>query len=295
MTVHAIAFTQRGQSLEGALGIPVDRGVPVMKWTQEHFDTADALIYIGAAAIAVRAIAPHIKDKTTDPAVLAIDEAGKYVIPLLSGHIGGANALAVEIAKKIGAEAVITTASDIRGLPAIDVWATQNDCAIENPEAIKAFSARVLAGRSVGTAITERSIVPPFAVTLFLRPRTLVLGAGCKKGIDKYCFEKCALDFLKTNGLSLLSLKALATIDIKKDEAAFRYFCDKYALPLMTYDALTLRALPGTFAHSDFVEKTVGVGNVCERAAVCASNGRLLVGKTKYEGLTLALAGDENT
>ena len=100
------------------------------------------------------------------------------------------------------------------------------------------------------------------------------------------------MDFLRSCGVSLLSVKALASIDRKKDEGAFRYFCDKYRLPLMTYSAEELKAVPGVFAHSDFVEKTVGVGNVCERAAVLASGGVLLTGKTVMEGMTFALAGD---
>ena len=294
MKLCAIAFTERGQRWSQVLGIPVERGVPVMQWTKEHFYEADALLYIAATGIAVRAIAPYLKDKTTDPAVLVMDEAGKHVISLLSGHIGGANALSEKIASLTGAQAVITTATDVRGLTAIDSWAVENDMAIENPSAIKAVSSHLLAGKRVGVAITERDIKPPFDVTLFLRPRTLVLGAGCKKGVDAQAFEQNALAFLRENGLSLLSVKALASIDLKKDEAAFGCFCEKYRLPLLTYDAAQLKDVPGVFSHSDFVEKTVGVGNVCERAAVRASGGRLLVGKTVFEGMTFALAGDEN-
>ena len=295
MILRAIAFTDKGQSWSETLGIPVDRGVPVMKWAKAHFDEADALLFIGAAGIAVRAIAPLVKSKTTDPAVVVMDEMGRHVIPLLSGHIGGANALAEQIAALTGAEAVVTTATDVRGVPAIDTWAVAGDMAIENPAAIKAVSARALAGKTVGVAITERNIKPPFDVTLFLRPRTLALGAGCRKGVDADTFEQNALEFLRVNGMSLLSVKALASIDIKKEEPAFIRFCEKYRLPLTTYSAEELKAVSGAFAHSDYVEKTVGVGNVCERAAVKASDGRLLVGKTIFEGMTFALAGDENT
>lgn len=294
MNLRAIAFTEKGQSWEKALGVPIDRGIPVMEWTKTHFQEADALLYIGAAGIAVRAIAPFVRDKTVDPAVVVMDEAGRHVIPLLSGHIGGANALAEKIALLTGAEAVITTATDVRGVPAIDSWAVHQDMAIENPSAIKAVSSQALAGKSVGVAITERDIQPPFDVTLFLRPRTLVLGAGCKKDVDAEAFETNALSFLRMNGVSLLSVKALASIEIKKEERAFKHFCDKYRLPLLTYDAATLKAVPGVFAHSDYVEKTVGVGNVCERAAVRASGGALLVGKTIFEGMTFALAGDQD-
>ena len=81
---------------------------------------------------------------------------------------------------------------------------------------------------------------------------------------------------------------------MKKDEAALNRFCEKYHLPLLTYSADALRAVPGIFAHSDFVEKTVGVGNVCERAAVLASGGALLMGKTAWAGITFALAGEKD-
>lgn len=295
MTLRAIAFTEKGQAWAGVLGVPVERGVPVREWTKAHFDEADALLFIGACGIAVRAIAPHIGDKATDPAVVVMDEAGRHVIPLLSGHIGGANALAVKIAALTGAEPVITTATDVRGVPAIDSWAVDNDCAIENPAAIKAVSSAALAGRPVGVAITERQLKPPFPVTLFLRPRTLCLGVGCKKGIDSGAFEKAALAFLNGCKVSLLSVKAVATIDIKKDEGAINAFCEKYHLQLLTYDAPALRAVEGTFSHSDFVEKTAGVGNVCERAAVKASGGVLLMGKTAAEGMAFALAGEKET
>ena len=295
MILSAIAFTEKGQAWSEVLGVPVDRGVPVREWTRAHFDEADALLFIGACGIAVRAIAPYVKDKTTDPAVVVMDEMGRHVIPLLSGHIGGANALAEKIAALTGAQPAVTTATDVRGVPAVDSWAVANDCAIENPAEIKAVSSAALAGRPVGVAITEREIEPPFPVTLFLRPRTLYLGVGCKRGVDGEAFEKEALAFLRACGVSLLSVKAVATIDVKKDEGAINAFCEKYRLPLLAYDAAALRAVEGTFSHSDFVEKTVGVGNVCERAAVRASGGVLLMGKTAAAGMTFALAGERET
>jgi cobalt-precorrin 5A hydrolase len=295
MILRTTAFTDRGAAWGEKLGVPVERPESAMDWAAATFKTSDALLFIGAAGIAVRAIAPHVKSKLSDPAVLVMDELGRHVIPILSGHVGGANELAREIAERTGAEAVITTATDLNGLPAIDTWAVKNGCAIENPEAVRAVSSALLSGRPVGVMITERLLTPPFPVTLTLRPRTLTLGAGCRKGVDPGRFEECALDFLKRCGVSLLSLKALATIDQKAEEPAFQTFCEKYRLPLYTCGAERLKAVPGRFAHSDYVEETVGVDNVCERAAVRASGGRLLMGKTKYEGVTLALAGEENT
>ena len=294
MIIRGIAFTEKGRQWGGVLGFPVDRGVPVMQWAREYFDSCDALLFIGACGIAVRAVAPLLKDKTTDPAVVVMDEEARHVIPLLSGHIGGANALAREIALKTGAETVLTTATDLRGMTAADTWAAEHGCAIENPAAIRAVSAFQLAGGQPGVAITEREIAPPFPVTLYLRPRTLTLGAGCRRDTDPEAFEAKARAFLKECGVSLLSVKALATIDVKREEKAFLRFCEKYRFPLRAYSAQELKAVPGCFSHSDFVEKTVGVDNVCERAAA-AEGGRLLTGKTVMDGVTFALAGDENT
>ena len=195
--MRAAAFSQRGLAWSERLGVEVERPESVMRWAAEAFGSSDALLFIGAVGIAVRAIAPLLRSKTVDPAVVVMDELGRHVIPILSGHIGGANELALEIARRTGAQPVITTATDINGVPAIDVWAKKHDCAIENPQAIKAVSSAVLSGGQVGVMITERDIKPPFEVTLKLRPRTLVLGAGCRRGTDAAAFERAALDFLK--------------------------------------------------------------------------------------------------
>lgn len=293
MKLDAIAFSAKGQAWGDVLGIEVTRGVPVMQWAREHFDQADALLFIGACGIAVRAIAPLCRSKTTDPAVLVMDEAGRFIIPLLSGHIGGANELSLALAEKTGATPVVTTATDVRGIPAIDTWAVRNDCAIENPRAIQPVSSALLDGKSVGVMITERTLTPPYPVTLTLRPRTLVIGVGCKRGTPEAHIEACITQFLRDNGLSLLSVRALASLDRKADEPGLISFCEKYRFPFLTYPADALMALPGVFSRSEFVLKTTGVDCVCERAAVMASGHGLLVGKTTFEGVTLALSGDE--
>lgn len=121
-------------------------------WTAAAFSDSDALIFVGACGIAVRAIAPRIRDKTVDPAVVVVDEKGKYSIPLLSGHLGGANDLALEIAGIIGAEPVITTATDLNHRFAVDMWAKENRLQIEDMWLAKEVSAAVLRGETVGVA-----------------------------------------------------------------------------------------------------------------------------------------------
>lgn len=119
-------------------------------WTGRQFETADAIIFIGACGIAVRSIAPFVASKKTDPAVLVIDECGRFVISLLSGHLGGANELTDETAKILGAIPVITTATDLHHLFAVDVFAKKNNCAIRSMKAAKEVSAALLAGEPVG-------------------------------------------------------------------------------------------------------------------------------------------------
>ena len=119
------------------------------EFTSLAFAEADHIIYIGAAGIAVRAVAPHIKSKDTDPGVIVVDEKAAYVIPILSGHIGGANALALDLARELGAQAVITTATDVNGVIAIDSWATENCMKIDRIGNIKHISSAVLENRRI--------------------------------------------------------------------------------------------------------------------------------------------------
>ena len=115
-------------------------------WTGHHFKTDDGLVFVGACGIAVRSIAPYVVSKKSDPAVLVVDECGKFVISLLSGHLGGANALALKTAEILGAEPVVTTATDLHDRFAVDVFAKNNHCAIFNMKAAKEVSAAILAG-----------------------------------------------------------------------------------------------------------------------------------------------------
>lgn len=301
------AFTRAGAELAarlaGALGarafVPGRCLVPgteplegtVGEWAGHWFSRAEALVFVCACGIAVRAIAPHVRSKGEDPAVLVLDERGRHVIPILSGHIGGANALARRVAGLTGGEAAVTTATDVNGLVAVDEWAVENGCVIENLEAVKHVSAAVLEGRPVGVAVTDRLQPAPWPVTLWLRPRRLVLGAGCKRGADPEAMAAAAADFLEGAGVSPLSLCAVASIDLKKDEKALVALAERYGVPFATFGADALRAVPGRFSASERVREATGVDNVCERAAVLAAeNGVLLRSKTLYPGMTFALA-----
>ena len=308
MNTVIAAFTNKGIALASRLAEHLDArvfvpqrlaidGVCVIspsltEWAGSVFHEVSALIFVGACGIAVRAVAPHVDSKLSDPAVIVIDEAGKFVIPILSGHIGGANALARKIADVLHAQAVITTATDINNLPAVDEWAVKNDCIIENPEAIKHVSSSLLECDSVGVAVTDENMPVPFPVTLWLRPRVLILGAGCNRGVSPEEFESCALDFLRGAGVSVLSLKAIASINLKKDEPALVRFAERHKIQFMTFTASELQAVQGKFSASALVRHFTGTDNVCERSAVLAAGKGAVLMRSKcvYDGVTFALA-----
>lgn len=313
-----LAFTAKGEALAHRLAeaLPgsVSRcggDVTLKGWTAEHFAQDEALIFVGAVGIAVRAIAPHCRSKAADPAVVAVDEGGNFAVPLLSGHLGGANALARALAKACGAVPVITTATDVNGLFAVDLWAKAQNCAVLEPERIKRASGALLAGQTVrywspwpvagetpaGVKKADAPEAADFALTLtpqgealHLVPRIGVLGVGCRRGTTAQQLEEAFAAFCAASGLSPAAVCAAASIDLKKDEPGLAEFCKVHGWPITFYPADELRAVPGQFTPSAFVASVTGVDNVCERSAVKASGGMLLLPKTAGGGVTLALA-----
>ena len=258
-------------------------------WTEKYFHKVKAMIFIGACGIAVRSISKFLKSKLDDPAVIVIDELGKFVIPILSGHVGGSNELSRKISEYINAVPVITTATDVNNLIAVDEWAVKNNCVIENPEKIKLISSAVLEHKEIGVAVTEQNQITPFPVTLFLRPKNLILGAGCNRGVDTDEFENAAEKFLESSGVSILSLKALTSIDIKSNEPALINFAKNYNIEFITFSAKELAKVKGNFTRSETVLRITGVDNVCERA--CMKIGTVLLrSKCIFGGITFALA-----
>ncbi len=334
--------------------------------TAEWFGKADALIYFTAAGIAVRCIAPFARDKFRDPAVLVLDENGKYVISLMSGHAGGANRLSLVLAEVIGARPVITTATDGRGLFAVDVFAAENGLQISDRTAAKKISARILAGEtpriyfekeycpadngcwrkdlfsnssvrgipSAGVRETPQSedemdrygqgiqrtadrgeadIIVSWRRSpqdregaLYLIPRAVTLGIGCRRGISEEAVQKAVRQILEDAGVFRQAVSGIASIDLKKEEQGLLAFAGNLGLPLIFYKAEELNAVPGIYTGSDFVRNVTGVDCVCERSAVLLAadlaaagdrnmphdGGRavLLVKKQSLEGVTTALA-----
>lgn len=329
MTVSAIAFSDKGETLGKRIAGAADWSAPkegggfsltrcasggLAAWTEEAWASSDALIFIGSCGIAVRAIAPFVKKKTEDPAVVVIDELGTYSIPVLSGHLGGANELAVRLARLIGAIPVVTTATDINGLFAADDWARSQGLAVANPGKIKFVSSRILAGEKLKVKslyeikgqmpecleyaetgydilISHRSRGSEQALRLV--PRIVTLGVGCHRNIELSALETAFEAVLSKSGCHRLSVFQAASLDLKKDEPALIEFCKNHGFPFRTYTAAELLAVPGEYTGSDFVKKITGVDNVCERAAVLASGGRLINKKEAGNGVTMALAISE--
>lgn len=157
------AFTDRGRSLAERIGRLLGPDAEVLwyekdlkNWCAGCFAQAEGILFIGACGIAVRTIAPFLKSKTTDPAVLVLDEKGQFVISLLSGHLGGANEFACEVAELIGAMPVITTASDVNGKTAVDVLAKKNNLAIGSMTAAKKMAAAIVRGEQIGVYCSGR-------------------------------------------------------------------------------------------------------------------------------------------
>lgn len=319
-----LSFSARGTETAARVAAALDgdwtvrrcapKGGDLMALTARLFAESDALVFVGACGIAVRAVAPNLRGKAQDPAVLVVDERGRFVIALLSGHIGGANALARRVAAALGATPVITTATDVSGRFAADEWAARNGLCVADMDAARRFSAAILerdlpltsdfsvegalpaglvwgdAG-DCGLAITFRD-ARPFGVTLPLVPRVVHVGVGCKRGAGAEAIGAAVRAALSGAGVRREAVAGVASIDVKRDEPGLIAWAEAEGLPLRFYGSHELEGVEGTFAASEFVKQTVGVDNVCERAALldAGDGARLIVKKTCQGGVTVAAA-----
>lgn len=296
-------------------------------WACERFQDSEGILFVGACGIAVRAIAPYIRDKKTDPAVLVVDPAANFVIPLLSGHLGGANELSEFLAGRLAdtgvpAVPVITTATDVGKKFAVDVFAKRHGLIIDDMRLAKEISAAVLSGEAVGffndfsskepapkglsgdrlcrrniriTIWKKRDSGPAERSFLRLIPRCVALGIGCRRGTTKEHLAEVLDTAVGEQNLDLRSVCAFASIDLKSGEAGICQLAKEMGLPFLTYTTKELEAVPGIYTDSEFVRRTTGVGNVCERAAMAAclevsGSARLLIKKYASDGVTVAAA-----
>jgi cobalt-precorrin 5A hydrolase len=290
---------------------------------REAFQTGENLVCVMAAGIVVRGIAPHLRGKDVDPAVVVVDEAGQFAVSLLSGHLGGANELARQVAQILQAAPVITTASDVQGLPALDLAAARAGLTIDNPEAAAQVQMALLSGLSLRLVDPDGYLADLLAEYpqrfiaenhldkalgrgwpgvyvgfrertwpkhwLVLRPRNLVLGMGCHLGTPAAEILEFIKDIFKKERLSLASLKALATIEAKKDEPGLREAAASLGVEFIWFSKEELQAVKAPHP-SPQVERLMGVDSVSEAAALRAGGGELLLPKTKGANATLAVA-----
>jgi len=288
------------------------------------FRNACPLICIMAAGIVVRHVAPLLRGKDRDPAVVVMDEAGRFAISLLSGHLGGANDLARSLAALLGATPVITTATDVQGLPALDALAARLGWGLENLPAVKDIHLALLKGQKVrlvdpggclgrelpgqedyfqsqpespetlarpGPAVYVGCREYPWPPGwLRLRPRNLAAGVGCNKGTPAAEILALMTDVFARFRLSLRSLHCLATIAAKKSEPGLVAAAQHLGVTLVWYTAEELQEVPVP-NPSAMVQRHMGVASVCEAAALKAAGGKtLLIPKQKTPNVTLAVA-----
>lgn len=263
----------------------------------EIFKNYELIIFVSAVGIAVRKIAPFIDSKLTDPAVLVIDELHRFVIPILSGHIGGANDFADTIAREINAIPVITTATDINGYKAIDTIAADNGMVINNSKSIKKINAKILSNDEISILHDEKvdviissDLEDEKRAELHIYNKRIVVGVGCRKDTDEDVFESTLNDVLSEYKLTPLDILKIASIDLKKDEKAIINYAKKYKTKFVSFSASELNEVEGEFDESEFVKGVTGVSNVSERAAVLASGkGEFLLKRIAKNGVTISL------
>ncbi len=288
MKLAIISFTERGSRLNAQIGQALSLkgydckcfgiekyagkydlstyNCSLKEWCGQMFEKKDGILFISATGIAVRTIAPYVSDKTKDPAIVVMDEKGVFAISLMSGHLGGANELTGLLSNLTGAIPVITTATDVNGRFAVDVFAKKNRMKISDMKYAKAISADVLDEKQVGFysdypvlgAIPEELSVwkqeevfegvngicvtldekkQYYKQTLLLIPQILTIGVGCKKNTPCEVIERRILEELEKLSLSPLGIRQLASIDLKAEEQGILSFADKYQVPFYTYTA----------------------------------------------------------
>jgi cobalamin biosynthesis protein CbiG len=291
---------------------------------EDKWNNTGKIICIMAAGIVVRSAASLLKDKKTDPAVVVMDEKGEYAISLLSGHIGGANALARRIAEYLDAQAVITTASDVQGKIALDLWAEEENLYVEDREKLKRLSSKIVNGQTIKVcsehAMGVEHIPEEFEMVetpdraemiitdrllsedaLILRPRTLFVGIGCNRGTAMEEIREAVDAAFQKERLSPCSINRVASIDIKKDEQGLLDFARGNGLKIEFFskDELNRTALSHNMTESETVRAATGAVAVAEPAAILASErlirkSVLVMPKLKRGNVTLAIAKAES-
>lgn len=290
------------------------------------FNQYQSILFIMATGIVVRTIAPYIVNKFSDPAILVTDEKGRNVISLLSGHMGGANELTNNISNLIGANPVITTATDVNQKSSLDMIAKGLNAYIDDfRENVKDVNAMLVNNQDVGIYIDGDYIVDTRGFKIlnslneangfekvviisnknsidninlktldkdkFIKviPKDSVLGLGCRRDTDSNLLKESFVDFFDNNNIDIKSLKVIGSIDVKKDEKAIIDLSNDLDVEFKTFSKEDISKVDYLFDKSEFVKKNVGVYCVAEPVAHILSNGNLIIEKHKYKGITFSI------
>ncbi len=330
-----LAVPEKFAGVEGVKGVPVTLHPfrhSVLQEVRQRWHQHRRLVLVMPTGVAVRAVAPLLHHKSKDPAVICLDETGRWVIPLVGGHQAGANALAREIARYTGGAAAVTTASDVQGLPALDLLGREAGWRIAENSALTQASAALVNGEPVGLfvdpelpasvhaqveaafrdvpnvapvaaladlsdafdaalVVTHRRLTGTLApTTVTYHPPVLYVGMGCRRGVPATELRRALETACKEAGLSLESIAALVTADVKREEPGLQALAEQLGVPLRVVSSDTLRNLPtGAFTPSA-AQEHFDVPGVAEPAALVASAGRIILPKRVFPRCTVAIA-----
>lgn len=325
-----ITLTESGKKLAELISNEFSKDSRIMEVNTFHkninenlkaiFKHYNCIIGIMATGIMVRNICGLIESKDKDPAIIVMDENGKHVISLLSGHLGGANEISREIALITGGEAVITTSTDVNHKLGIDSFAKRYYFKIPDLSKIKSINSSLISGDPVYLSTdpkfefiwndddvktsyirtsdkSETITITNSEVTLDLIPLKLVVGIGSKKHIKTESVIHAIKSSLKLLNLPVERVDALATGEMKKNEPGIVGASHQLDLPLDVISEQSLKTYENPdLTISDFVKIKFGVGGVCEPSALISAGqgSRLIFRKTAYNGVTVAIAASYN-
>ena len=334
MKIAIISVSDKGKELAMDLKKKLDLDSTVISCDLYHknvkkyfpilFSEYDAIVAIMASGILVRSIAPLVESKVTDPAVLNIDDNGKFVISTLSGHLGGANELTGKISSLIGATAVITTSTDVNRKLGIDVLARDLYLSIDDTKEILYFNKAILEGREISLTVNPNknfsylfdylnrntleidvsiyysSKVNPDEIhvslddhEMILKERKVVVGIGCRRGKEfKFILDGFNKSLEELNMLPS-RVNMLASAEIKKDEKGILELSEKLEIPVEFVDIDKLKLFESRdVSKSDFVYSKFGIYGVCEPSALIMAgfDSKLIYKKTSYNGVTISVA-----
>jgi len=330
MKIALISLTKSGKTLamhissalkEDHTVIKVDTFHKNVKHTLENIiHNYDCIIGIMATGIMIRNVCLLIKGKNDDPAILVIDEKGKHVISLLSGHLGGGNDLSIKIADIIDAEPIITTATDINDKFGVDCLARKYYMNIDDVFKIKPINSAILNNKHVKITFnskyefiwedmkvkkcydkiinqSELLKVSYGSVTLNLEPKKIVVGIGSRKNIDSYSVVNAVKSAMNILDLPIKRINSIATGHMKENEKGIIDAAEEFGIPLeIISDELMKNFKNNDLSHSDFVMEKFGVPGVCEPSSLIAAGdgSTLILRKTSYNGVTVAVAASKN-